>query len=330
MQLEIEIYSTCPASAGLEPLAFRRRVLDVARWSERHGCRGMLVYTDNSLVDPWVVAQLVIEHTDALRPLVAVQPVYRHPYAVAKTVASLGHLWRRGVDLNMVAGGFVNDLSELADTTPHDRRYDRLREYTEIVARLLAGETVTVRGEFYRVERARLRPPLAPALAPRILISGSSPAGRAAARALGAVAVEYPVPAGHGAGAAAGDKLTTGIRVGIVARAEEETAWRVARARFPEDRAGQLAHQLAGRTSDSQWHHRLAEVAADPAPYWLAPFRNSKTFCPYLVGTYAQVGGELARHLAAGCSTFILDVPGDEEDLVHTRLAFHRAAAEAV
>ena len=140
MQLEIEIYSTCPASAGLEPPAFRRRVLDVARWSERHGCRGMLVYTDNSLVDPWVVAQLVIEHTDALRPLVAVQPVYRHPYTVAKTVASLGHLWRRGVDLNMVAGGFVNDLSELADTTPHDRRYDRLREYTEIVARLLAGQ----------------------------------------------------------------------------------------------------------------------------------------------------------------------------------------------
>jgi len=328
MQPEIELYSTCLASADLEPMAFRRRVLDVARWSERQRCRGMLVYTDNSLLDPWVVAQLVIEHTVSLRPLVAVQPVYRHPYTVAKTIASLGHLANRAVDLNMVAGGFVNDLRALADTTPHDRRYDRLREYTAIVMRLLEGEAVTFEGEFYRVDRLRLRPELPRALRPRILVSGSSAPGRAAARALGAVAVEYPVPAADGETTPALEGLAKGIRVGIIARSDEAEAWRVARTRFPADRAGQIAHQLAGRTSDSQWHHQLSEVADDPPPYWLAPFRNYRTFCPYLVGTHGRLGQELACYLAAGYTTFVLDVPAGEDDLYHANLVFQHARAE--
>jgi alkanesulfonate monooxygenase len=40
---------------------YRRRVADVAAWSDRAGYRGPLVYTDNQLVDPWLVAEVVIE-----------------------------------------------------------------------------------------------------------------------------------------------------------------------------------------------------------------------------------------------------------------------------
>jgi alkanesulfonate monooxygenase len=188
--VEITLFSTCVASAGLSPAVFRDRVTEVARWSENYGCRGILVYTDNSLVDPWLVAQTIIERTQSLIPLVAVQPVYMHPYTVAKMVSSLGHLYDRAVYLNMVAGGFVNDLKALADTTPHDRRYDRLREYTGIIKQLLAGEVVTAEGDFCRVERLRLAPALRPELFPWILVSASSPAGLATARALDAVVVK--------------------------------------------------------------------------------------------------------------------------------------------
>src|SRR5262249_8070308 len=51
-------------------------------------------------------------------------------------------------------------------------------------------------------------------------------------------------------------------------------------------------------------------------------FRNYKTFCPYLVGSYERVGDELAHYVAAGFTTFILDVPPAEEELRHTRVAF--------
>jgi alkanesulfonate monooxygenase len=326
--MEIAIFSTCPPSSGLEPAAFRRRVVEVARWSERQGCRGILVYTDNSLLDPWLVAGLIVESTASLVPLVAVQPAYMHPYTVAKMVTSFGALHGRAVHLNMVAGGFTNDLRALGDVTPHDRRYDRLREYTTIVKRLLGGQTVNLEGEFYQVERLRLAPPLAPELMPAIWVSASSPAGLAVARELDAVGVRYPSATDD---AIAGDDhhgAMQAIRVGIVARAADDEAWRVAHARFPEDRAGQIAHALAVRASDSVWHEKLSRPAPEATPYWLVPFHNYKTFCPYLVGAYERVAGELARHLRHGVNAFILDVPAEEDDLRHARIAFEHAMVE--
>ena len=56
-----------------------------------------------------------------------------HPFTVAKTIASIGCLYGRQMYLNMVAGGFKNDLNALNDTTPHDKRYERLAEYTTII-----------------------------------------------------------------------------------------------------------------------------------------------------------------------------------------------------
>lgn len=324
------LFSTCPPSS-----AFARGYLDevaaVAQWSEASGCEGILVYSDNSLVDPWLVAQTILGTTERIAPLVAVQPIYMHPYAVAKMVTSLAWLHGRRVHLNMVSGGFRNDLIALDDPTPHDRRYDRLVEYTTIVQRLLAGEgPVTFEGEFYRVETLRLKPPLPEELRPEVFVSGSSRAGREAARTLGATAVKYPQPADEESGAADGANGSgpQGVRVGVLARESEEEAWRVAHQRFPGDRRGQLTHELAMKVSDSVWHKQLSEMAAESAdgPYWLFPFQNYKTMCPYLVGSYERVGRELGRYVSLGARTFILDVPPDEEELRHTHSAFAAAS----
>src|SRR5690242_17333070 len=91
----VEVFSTCPSSARESRESYIRRVIDVAQWSEQAGCTGILVYTDNSEVDPWLVAQIIIQNTERLCPLVAVQPIYMHPYTVAKTVSSLAHLYGR-------------------------------------------------------------------------------------------------------------------------------------------------------------------------------------------------------------------------------------------
>ncbi len=323
----IEVFATCPPSSATARGRYLQRVIDIARWSEEAGCRGILVYSDNSLLDPWLLAQIIIQNTATLCPLVAVQPVYMHPYSVAKVVASLGHLYGRRVYLNMVAGGFKNDLIALNDTTPHDQRYDRLVEYTSIVKALLeTTSAVSYDGAFYKIDKLKLTPPLASDLFPGIFLSASSDAGLAAARTLGATAVKYPKPAGEEeippeAG------IEFGIRVGIIARATDEEAWAVAHARFPEDRRGQVTHQLVMKTSDSVWHKELSEMSAEVgrSPYWLGPFQNYKTFCPYLVGSYGRVGEELARYIGIGYTRFILDVPFDQDELRHIDLGFKQA-----
>jgi alkanesulfonate monooxygenase len=328
----MRLFSTCPPSKDLGRGDYVRSVIDVARWSEQAGCHGILVYTDNGLVDPWLVSQLILQNTEKLHPLVAVQPAYMHPYSVAKMVSSLAFLHGRRIWLNMVAGGFKNDLLALNDTTPHDERYDRNVEYTLIIKRLLSGsEPVTFDGSYYKVTNLKMTPPLPADLFPGIMISGSSEAGLAAARALDAVAVKYPKPPGEEQEISSDDPIDYGIRVGIIAREDPDEAWRIALERFPEDRKGQIAHKLAMKVSDSHWHRQLSEPdrqgASENDPYWLGPFQNYKTFCPYLVGTYDRVGQELASYASLGLRTFILDIPPSEEELRHTGLAFQEALA---
>src|SRR5436189_4971452 len=84
----LQVFSTCPSSSAT-PDGYLEKVIRTARWSERAGCTGILIYTDNSLVDPWLISQSIIENTRALCPLVAVQPVYIHHFSVAKMVSSL-------------------------------------------------------------------------------------------------------------------------------------------------------------------------------------------------------------------------------------------------
>jgi len=121
--------------------------------------------------------------------------------------------------------------------------------------------------------------------------------------------------------------------VGIIAREDGDEAWRVARQRFPEDRKGQLTHQLAMKVSDSVWHGQLSQLAHTTAPgespYWLVPFQNYKTMCPYLVGSYERVGDELSRYMSVGYRSFILDIPPTQEELHHTNQAFRRAVTLA-
>jgi alkanesulfonate monooxygenase len=78
--------------------------------------------------------------------------------------------------------------------------------------------------------------------------------------------------------------------------------------------------------TDSHWHKQLAETKQDEqSPYWLHPFTNYQTFCPYLVGDYATVGAELGRYLRLGITTLILDVPTSLAELEHTTIALDHA-----
>jgi alkanesulfonate monooxygenase len=234
----------------------------------------------------------------------------------------------------MLAGGFKNDLLALNDNTPHDQRYARLIEYTTIIQLLLSTNgLVNYEGKYYSIKNLRLAPALPPELFPGILMSGSSEAGVAAARTLGATIVQYPKPADDCSqyAAAAGGKA--GVRLGIVARDTTEGAWRDAHQRFPADRKGQLAHQLAMRVSDSVWHTRLSQMIqesdASQSVYWMGPFENHQTFCPYLVGSYPDVSAELARYITSGFETFIVDIPSSREELQHIESVFDQALQSA-
>jgi len=324
----IRLFSTCPPSAQYQYGGdYIRRVKEVAEWCDDAGIEGILVYTDNSLVDPWQVSQVILSNTSNLAPLVALQPVYMHPYTAAKMVTTFSYLYNRRIYLNMVAGGFVNDLIALGDCTEHDDRYDRIVEYTSIMKYLFDGPgPLSFTGTYFTVKNLTIKPRIPSELVPEVFVSGTSAAGIAAARKIGATCISYP-------GTPSGEKVSrgmpAGIRIGIIAREESREAWRIAHERYPVDRKGQLAHAMARKVSDSSWYVQLSEIDERPAehcsPYWLVPFKNYKTFCPYLVGSYDEVRCEVAKYIREGFQTFILDVPPNREELHHTAIVFDGA-----
>jgi alkanesulfonate monooxygenase len=326
-----ELFTTIPQSIQLDDSTFTHEVSKIAQQSERNGYKGTLIYSDNRLADPWSIASFILAETEHLLPMIALQPAYMHPYMVAKKIATLGLLYNRQISINLIAGGFKNDLVSLNDHTEHDKRYDRLVEYTEIIQNLLQStQPVTYKGDYYTITNLRLHPKLPKELQPVFYLSGSSDAALSAAATLSAKLIEYPEPYSQWSNNSDTNTISSkGIRIGVLARNSHEEAWDEARERFPETRAGQITHQLAEKSTDSTWHKKLSkqngEIKEEEPVYWLGPFKHYHTFCPYLVGSYTEVVDELSHYIQAGCDTCVLDIPVSEAELMHTLHVFEQA-----
>ena len=322
----LQVFTTAPAPAGGDGRSYLHRVTDVARWSERYGCGGIVIPAESRLVDPWLVAAALVRETERLVPLLPVQPAYQHPYTVARLVASIGGLYGRRVALNLIAGGFRNELRALGDVTPHEQRYARLLEFALIVKRLLNGDRVSLDGTFYDMQGLRLVPSLDAALYPSLFVSGASESALAAARQLDAAAIGDPRPPDE---EQASEPVgpSRAVRLGIIAREDADLAWSVAFRRFPPD----PRERKPAEGGDAPWRRHPSPHTAsgghERSPYWFVPFEHYRTFHPYLVGSYDQVVTEICRYVHAGFQTFLLDVPADEEELTHWRVVFERSTA---
>lgn len=328
----VTIYSTCRSSIGYNERSHMRRLLEIAGWADDAGYRGALVYSDNTSIDSLMAAQAAIADTDSFVPLVAIQPIDRSPFTMARAVSSLAHLYGRRIDINFVSGGFSRDLAVQGDTASHDARYDRLTEYATIVMKLLTGEMVKFEGEYYNFRRARLTAAVPHDLLPRAYVSGSSPASLRAGEALGVGQLSFPLlPEEFASPDVRKNKFGSGISVGIIAREDSAEAWRIAHKRFPATPEGAERMKLLLSAAVSSWQPQLASVPIpDEEPgqtYWLVPFRYHHTFCPYLVGNYDEVAQAVTTYLNGGIRTFVLDIPEEADDLWHARTAIERAVA---
>jgi len=330
----LKIYATTPESEPQRKLPnqiidgseYYDEIKNTAQWAENYGFEGTLVYSNNSLVDGWSVAQIILEHTNSLTPLIAVNPVYISPYSLAKRIASLSFMYKRRIDINWIAGGFQNDLKSLGDETPHDLRYERLLDYALLIRGLLTTKKglFSHDGDFYKVDKIKMMPSIPEEMIPVELISGTSEAGLSTAEKLKATKVKYAKPLANFADTKPDKNYNLGVRFGIIARETSKEAWAIANDRFPDDKMGRLTHVLAANTSDSKWHEQLSKLdqKEQNSVYWLKPFETYKTFCPYLVGSHTEVAEELASYVKLGHTIIILDIMLEKEDFSNCHKVF--------
>lgn len=332
------VYSTSPGVVGgRRSVSFSQKTADVARWADAAGVRGLLIFTDNFSADPWMVAQYMVERTENIVPLVAVQPNYQHPVTAARLMVGIGRLFGRGVDINLVTGSHTADLRALGNSLDHDARYDRLLAFGQILIALLDGAgPVTHHSPYYEVNDSVLEPSLPPGLAPLLHVAGQSPAATRVVGELGATRLVNPEPAWHYAARGGQPLHRTGIRVGVIARESHDEAWRVARRRYPRDAAREERfnhnRKTAFASSPEHNHTESRQAPVDHAAedvYWLHPLRVSVEYCAYLVGSYDEVAAELRSYRESGMCTLILAAPHEEDDLFHANEAVRRASVTA-
>ncbi|PON09613.1 LLM class flavin-dependent oxidoreductase [Candidatus Entotheonella serta] len=323
----IDVFTISPRTT--DPKAYWTNIENVIDWSEKFDCSGILLFTGNdTYVEPWLAAHTVCTRTINLCPLVAVNPVYMHPFTAAKMISTLAYLYKRKIFLNMVTGTALSYLEALNDHLSHSERYHRLREYCELIRALLSSpRPVSFDGQYYKTEHLQLSPRVPRDLQPAFLLAGHSDDAAKTAHAVGGIQMQM-LPANV-------DDLATGVKgihFGIVTREQEAHAWQAASELFPDDDMGRELLELSMQNTDSAWKMRLqraADMIASPTPgYWLDPFRTFKADCPYFVGTYQDTAALVATLVRRGIDTFILDIPAREEEFYHVDRVFQSAQQE--
>jgi alkanesulfonate monooxygenase len=321
----VDVFTINPRTT--DPVLYWKDIQAVTRFSQKFDCTGVLIFTGNDVyVDPWIVANQVLNETETLCPLVAVNPVYMHPFTAAKMISSFAYLYKRKVYLNLVTGTALSYLEALGDGLSHDERYDRLQEYVQIVSLLLGGPgLVTFSGKYYQVADLFLLPPVPASLLPGFLIAGQSEAAQRICAQVGGTGMQMLKPQLEQA-------VTSqrGIHFGIVTRENEPKAWAAAKRLYPEDEEGREIFDYSMTNTDSVWKRHLKGISDDPRSlppnYWLTPFRNLKADCPTVVGDYEYVADLLARLIKRGIRSFILEIPPEEQEFYHINVAFEMAA----
>ncbi|MEZ5166000.1 MAG: LLM class flavin-dependent oxidoreductase [Acidimicrobiales bacterium] len=159
--------------APFGPLANPHKLVDLAAIAEESGWDGLFLWDhvlrpeSNEILDTWVSLGAIAAATDRIRLGPMVTPVpRRRPIKLAREALTVDLLsdgrLTIGVGSGVDTGGELSRFDEIVDARA---RGERLDEGLDIVARLLAGETLAHVGGHFRVDGVSLEP--RPRQAPR-------------------------------------------------------------------------------------------------------------------------------------------------------------------
>ena len=301
---------------------------------EDHGWAGALLGTSWGRPDTFTVAASIAARTTTFKPLIAIRPGYWHPANFASASATLDHLSRGRVLVNIVSG--LDNAASYGDGEfDQSHRYERTLEFLQLVRRLWNDDEVTFHGEHYQVENATVRPrPWGAEQGhhPTLYFGGASASAEKVAAQEADVQLFWGEPLDGVAERIARlralsetigrshQPLEFGLRITTLVRDTTEEAWRAA-----EEKVARMAlegpHAHDGfRRGTAVGQQRLLDLAArgevlDTCLY-TAPGRygGGGAGTTWLVGSAQDVAEALRRYRALGVTHFVLsDTPYKQE-----------------
>lgn len=300
--------------------------VEQAQLVERHGFAGALIGAGWGRPDTFTVATALAARTTTFQPLVAVRPGYWQPAHFASAAATLNGLTGGRLQVNIVSG--LDNAAAYGDGEHESaRRYDRTKEFLQLVRRLWTEENVTFRGEFFSVEDSTVVPR---GVRPRLYFGGASAAAERVSASEADVQLFWGEPLDgiaeridrlNGLSDSLGRAhapLEFGLRITTLVRDTTEQAWRDAEARV-EKMAGRGDPLRNGRRT-AVGQQRLYDLAArgevvDSCLYTTpGRYGGGGAATTWLVGSPDDVAAALQKYLDLGVTHFILsDTPYKQE-----------------
>ena len=111
------------------------------------------------VLECWTTAAALAAATSKLELMNAIRPGFRLPAVTAKMAANIDHISGGRFSLNVVSAWWEQEMREYGGQwVAHDQRYDRTREFIEVMRGMWSKDEFTYEGKYYRVEKAHLEP----------------------------------------------------------------------------------------------------------------------------------------------------------------------------
>ncbi|NBA94904.1 LLM class flavin-dependent oxidoreductase [Pseudomonas sp. R5(2019)] len=157
--MSLEFIGLVGPQEGSESQAPRGPAVDLefvktfAQAQEYGGFNQVLLAVNTSAADSLILATHAAAVTERLGLLVAHRPGFQAPTFAARQFATLDHLSRGRVAINVITGGDSGDLQRDGDFLDKDDRYARTEEYLDVFKKTWTSpEPFDHSGEHYRVE----------------------------------------------------------------------------------------------------------------------------------------------------------------------------------
>lgn len=149
-------------------------VMAMGKWRGFGGATG---HWDVSL-EPLTMLAGIAALTSKVKIWTTLHAILHNPVVAAKMIATLDHISSGRAGLNIVAGAYAGEFSQMGawdESLGHDARYDLAEEWTTILKRLWTEPRVDFSGKYFQLEDCVSDPkPLSP---PRLLCAGMSRRG---------------------------------------------------------------------------------------------------------------------------------------------------------
>jgi FMNH2-dependent dimethyl sulfone monooxygenase len=111
------------------------------------------------VLECWTTAAALASATSKLELMNAIRPGFRLPAVTAKMAANIDHISGGRFSLNVVSAWWEQEMREYGGQwVAHDQRYDRTREFIEVMRGMWNEQEFSYEGKYYKVEKAHLEP----------------------------------------------------------------------------------------------------------------------------------------------------------------------------